>query len=150
MTVTSSQHYPKMNWVNGSDSEEDVMEIQNILCGEKDFDFQVEMSIPAQAYDMYSEKPYFDSEKRKEISELKQDILSYTQHEIKGSSIISEYIHTYPDKSGEKETILGLLEGCMGDLPFSRRTEKQPPSKRLFYSRIPNYLCIFFIYVRIP
>lgn len=90
-------------------SEEDVMEMQNILWGEKDFDFQVEMSIPAQVYGMYSEKPYFDAEKRTKISELKQDILSYTQHEIK-SSIISEYVHTYPDKCGEKETILELLE----------------------------------------
>lgn len=91
-------------------SEEDVIEIQKILHGKKDFDFQVEMSIPAQAYNMFSEKPYFDEEKRKIFSELKQDILSYTQHEIRNGSKISEHISAYSENSEEKGTLLELLE----------------------------------------
>lgn len=51
-------------------AEKDVIDIQRILHGQRVFDFHVEMAIPPQVYTMFSEKQYFDTEKRKNVSKL--------------------------------------------------------------------------------
>lgn len=89
-------------------SEKDVQEIRAVLHGEKAFDFRVEMAVPLQVYNMFSEKSYFNFEKREKIKMIKNDILCNPQHISINSSKLCEYINSCPPIAND--TLLDILE----------------------------------------
>lgn len=96
-------------------AEKDVIDIQRILHGQRVFDFHVETAIPPQVYTMFSEKQYFDTEKREKMCGLKRDILCYTQNKTDDAQF-SKYINLFPAVSKEAETILDILENYIARL----------------------------------
>lgn len=91
-------------------SEESIKKIQEILHGKINFDFDIEMSIPAQVYTMFKERVYFDKERRNMFLEVKDAIIRC----LKQESIFSNYTVTYLKKIASMEyqnnTVQGLLE----------------------------------------
>lgn len=96
-------------------AEKDVIDIQSILHGQRVFDFHVETAIPPQVYTMFSEKQYFDTEKREKMCSLKRDILCYTQNETDDAQF-SKLINLFPAVNKETETILDILESYIARL----------------------------------
>ena len=51
-------------------TEEKVKKIQEIVDGKMDIDFDMEMSLPAQVYNMFPDKSYYDKERREVFVKL--------------------------------------------------------------------------------
>lgn len=89
-------------------SEKDIKNIYNILEGEEDFCFRVEMAIPQQIYSMFEENIYLDINKRNEIAEMREKILDYIQKGKEFSSTYKQIISK--SKMKKEETVLDILE----------------------------------------
>lgn len=91
-------------------SENDVKEIQSIVCGDKAFDFQIGLSIPLKVYNMFAERPHFNTEKREKFCKLKDIVLDYRQHNFVDSNALSQILHLCSIANLEPTTILDILE----------------------------------------
>lgn len=91
-------------------TEENVRTIQDILHGKRDFDFNIEMSIPIQAGTMFKERAYFDLERRNEFLKLRNVIASYLEEKGIFNDEISAEIGNVLGLEYQSEIVLGLLE----------------------------------------
>lgn len=91
-------------------TEEEVLEIQSVLHGEKNFDFQIAMSIPLQVYNMFGEKTCFDIEKRNAFSALKDALLYYIQHEKDDNNKLFHCIRSCYAESPKMVTVPDILQ----------------------------------------
>lgn len=91
-------------------TEENVKTVQNILHGEITFDFNIEMSIPVQAYTMFKENRYFNKERRETFLKFQSTLVQYFE---KGC-VFSDEMITQLDRimhlEYQDKTVLGLLE----------------------------------------
>jgi len=91
-------------------SENDVKEIQKILHGKQDFDFQVELAIPIQVYNMFGEKANYDFRKREMFVKIREEIFCFFQGITENNSNILNYINANLENREKPETIQGILE----------------------------------------
>lgn len=91
-------------------SEDDVKEIQSIVCGDKAFDFQIGLSIPLKVYNMFAERPYFNTEKREKFCKLKDIVLDYRQHSFVDNNALSHILRLCSITNQETTTVLDILE----------------------------------------
>lgn len=63
-------------------TEEDVRKIQEIVNGIIDIDLNIEMSIPAQVYNMFEERPYYNKERREIFVQLRNTIACFLKQGI--------------------------------------------------------------------
>ncbi|MDO4261396.1 MAG: hypothetical protein Q4C82_04915, partial [Eubacteriales bacterium] len=56
-------------------SEDDVKKIRDILNGVIEFEFDVELSIPSQVYNMFKGRHYYDEEKRETFAKLRNEMM---------------------------------------------------------------------------
>lgn len=89
-------------------SENDIRSIYDILNGEKDLTFQIEVSIPRQVYIMFGERVYLDISKRKEIAEISEKVSDYIYERKDFCNAYKQIISSCKVK--KKETILDMLE----------------------------------------
>lgn len=89
-------------------SEKKVKEIQDILCGKRDFDFNVEISIPIQVYSMFKEQKYFDIKRYNIFFNLKNQIEQYDKSQIRND--LNAQIEKVMHLKWQEGTIYGILE----------------------------------------
>lgn len=89
-------------------SKGDIREIQNVLHGEREFHFQVEMSIPLQVYNMFLGNPHYDLKKRERFAKIQNEIFYLLQGKVENYSNIAEYLNMNLVK--KNETVQDILE----------------------------------------
>lgn len=91
-------------------TEEDVKMIRDILHGNKDFDFSVEMSIPIQVYSMFEEKHIFNKERLELFVKLRNILfLFFEQNNILSNEMIAQ-IESIISLKLQNKTVKDLLE----------------------------------------
>lgn len=90
-------------------SEIEIKEIQNILHGEQEFSFQVEIAIPLQIYSMFKDNINFDLRRYEIISELRDDILKYIENEDGVFNNGVKYIKLIYDMVNKGDTLQDIL-----------------------------------------
>lgn len=91
-------------------TEEKVKEIQEIVNGKIDIDFDIEMSVPEQVYNMFKERAYYDKERREIFVKLRSIIACI----LKQGGIINEdmvkQLEIIRCLDFQNQTVQGILE----------------------------------------
>lgn len=90
--------------------ETSIKNIQNILVGKTDYDFDIEMSIPIQVYTMFKERPYFDQERRENFLKLRKILLEYFEQDYTMNDEMVIHLETMMTLHHSNKTVQDLLE----------------------------------------
>lgn len=91
-------------------SEKDVKKVGDILNGMIDFEFDVEISVPFQVYNMFKEKQYYDTERRKTFVKLKSEIIQCFEQKCKISNEMAVQLKKIINTDSPNRTIQDILE----------------------------------------
>lgn len=89
-------------------SVEELREIQDILCGLKQYDFQVKVAIPEQIYTIAKENPYLIEEKRNVFCNIKDALEEFMQTGC--GDKIYEKIRAFRGMPASNDTLLDMLQ----------------------------------------
>lgn len=88
-------------------SEKEIIDVKDILKGEKDYDFVIESAIPIQIFDMFSDNMQVDIKKRGKYNKLYSMLVNNYENGISIDADVFEYIYI---ASVGNETIMDILE----------------------------------------
>lgn len=93
-------------------SEEEVINIWDILMGRENYEFNVEIALPPQIYSMFSQSPYMDLERLKRFSDFKNIVEASlergTGQDVDFDTLIK--IYSLISTRKQKSTVFDLLE----------------------------------------
>lgn len=118
-------------------TEESAKRIQDIINGNIDFDFDIEMSIPIQVYNMFKERSYYDKKRREIFVELRSAIASFFEQGCLFDNDIRTKLEPVMSLNCQEQTIQGVLEKRIVSLVrilFANNsiTEKEKESFKLY------------------
>lgn len=91
-------------------TEETVKKIQEIVNGKIDIDFDIEMSIPVQVYDMFKERPYYDKERREIFVKLRNIIACILEQGCIIDEEMVKQLEIIKYLGYQNQTVQGILE----------------------------------------
>ena len=91
-------------------SEKDLEKVGDILNGINDFEFDMEMSVPFQVYNMFKEKKYYDAERRETFVKLKNEIIQCFEQKCKISNEVAAQLKKIIYTDNPSRTIQDILE----------------------------------------
>lgn len=137
-------------------SEDSVKKVWDILNGKLDFDFDIEMSVPLQVYNMFKEKKYYDTKRREIFVKLRGEIIQYYEQKCKISNDIIMQLKKIIHIDCPSRTFLDILENYIfillknlfsdsyvdtcGEKQVSFKLYAQRLNNNLIYERLIGYL----------
>ena len=91
-------------------TEEKVKKIQEIVNGKIDIDFDIEMSVPVQVYNMFKGKLYYDKERREIFIKLRSIIASVLEQEGIINEEMVKQLEIIRRMDYQNQTVQGILE----------------------------------------
>ena len=91
-------------------TEEKVKKIQEIVDGKMDIDFDMEMSLPAQVYNMFPDKSYYDKERREVFVKLRDTITCVLEQGGAINEEIGKQFGMIRCLDYQNQTVQGILE----------------------------------------
>lgn len=91
-------------------SEEEVKKVGDILNGIIDFEFDVEISVPFQVYNMFKEKQYYDAKRREIFVKLRSEIIQCFERSCKISNEMAIQLKKIIHIDSQNRTIQDMLE----------------------------------------
>lgn len=91
-------------------SKEEIEFIRSVLYGQCEFNFQIELSIPIQVYNLYPDLGYFDLKRRSVYVELYNFILENKESNVRNMSRLKRYIDSIKPVDTERKTLQSIME----------------------------------------
>lgn len=91
-------------------SKEEMAFIHSVLHGKKEFSFHVEISIPIQVYNMYSDLEYYDIKRRDQYLELYKELIEYKKLNVPDVTSLNKSIDSMKLLNDGRKTIQGIIE----------------------------------------